>query len=100
MTRKEAKQTIFIKSRSYESAHQNYIHLLSLHKIIDDIFDDHEETTSELRAEVIHQTDKVERLKEQIKDKDELIKYLECIAYHAEGYINDLHSNSKEQQWH
>ena len=42
MTREEAKQTIFTKSRSYESAHQNYIHLLSLHKIIDDIFDEHE----------------------------------------------------------
>ena len=43
MTREEAKQTILIKSKSYESAHQNYIHLLSLHKIIDDIFDEHEE---------------------------------------------------------
>ena len=42
MTREEAKQTIFTKSRSYESAHQNYIHLLSLHKIIEDIFDEHE----------------------------------------------------------
>ena len=42
MSREEAKQTILTKSKSYESAHQNYIHLLSLHKIIDDIFDEHE----------------------------------------------------------
>ena len=34
----------------------------------------------------------------QLKAKDELIKDLECRAYHAEGYINDLHNNSKEQQ--
>ena len=40
----------------------------------------------------------IERLKEQIKANDELIEVLECRAYHAEGYINDLHNNSKEQQ--
>ena len=33
-----------------------------------------------------------------LKAKDEEIKELECRAYHAEGYINDLHNNSKEQQ--
>ena len=59
MTREEAKQTIFTKSRSYESAHQNYIHLLSLHKIIDDIFDEHEA---------------------QIKAKDEEIEMLRAIV--------------------
>ena len=34
----------------------------------------------------------------QLNAKDELIKDLECRAYHAEGYISDLHNNSKEQQ--
>ena len=71
MTREEAKQTILIKSKSYESAHQNYIHLLSLHKIIDDIFDDHEAL---------------------LKAKDEEMDKLKCRAYHAEGYISDLHN--------
>ena len=98
MTRKEFKQMIYDASKEDTSSPKDCIHLLSLHRFIDQIFDDHEENTSELRVEVIHQTDKVERLKEQIKAKDELIKDLECRAYHAEGYINDLHSNSKEQQ--
>ena len=88
MTREEAKEVLIIKA-GYGDFVEN---------IIDQIYDDHEETTSELREEVIHQTDKVERLKEQIKANDELIKVLECRAYHAEGYIKDLHSNSKEQQ--
>ena len=35
---------------------------------------------------------------EQLKAKDEEIERLNCRAYHAEGYINDLHNNSKEQQ--
>ena len=56
MTREEAKQTIFTKSRSYESAHQNYIHLLSLHKIIDDIFDEHE-------AQIKAKDEEIEKLK-------------------------------------
>ena len=56
MTREEAKQTILIKSKSYESAHQNYIHLLSLHKIIDDIFDEHE---AQLKAK----DEEIERLR-------------------------------------
>ena len=60
MTREEAKQTILIKSKSYESAHQNYIHLLSLHKIIDDIFDEHE---AQLKAK----DEEIERLKEALE---------------------------------
>ena len=36
-------------------------------KLLTQIFNDREETTSELMAEVIHQTNKVERLKEQLK---------------------------------
>ena len=34
----------------------------------------------------------------QLKAKDELIKDLECRAYHAEGYINDLHNNPKDKK--
>ena len=79
MTREEAKQTILIKSKSYESAHQNYIHLLSLHKIIDDIFDEHEA---------------------QLKAKNEKIKDLGCRLYHAEGYISDLHNNLKDKKFY
>ena len=101
MTLEQAKESMWLENNKNPSVikwqHHKTIRDL-VEKLIDQIFNDHEETTSELRAEVIHQTDKVERLKEQIKANDELIKVLECRAYHAEGYINDLHNNSKEQQ--
>ena len=34
----------------------------------------------------------------QMKDKDEEIERLNCRAYHAEGYINDLHNNPKDKK--
>ena len=51
---------------------------INLVSFIDQIYNDHEETTSELMAEVIHQTNKVERLKEQLKAKDEEIERLKA----------------------
>ena len=35
-----------------------------------------------------------------LKAKDELINDLECRAYHAEGYINDLHNNPKDKKFY
>lgn len=60
----------------------NKDHIKSLEKaddVIDQIFNDHEA---------------------QLKAKDELIKVLECRAYHAEGYINDLHNNPKDKKFY
>ena len=57
-------------------------HIKSLEKaddVIDQIYNDHEA---------------------QLKAKDELIKDLECRAYHAEGYINDLHNNPKDKKFY
>lgn len=39
-------------------------------------------------------------LEAQIKAKDEEIKVLECRAYHAEGYISDLHNNPKDKKFY
>lgn len=39
-------------------------------------------------------------LLDAIKLKDEEIKMLECRAYHAEGYINDLHNNPKDKKFY
>lgn len=36
----------------------------------------------------------------QLKAKDEEIKVLECRAYHAEGYISDLHNNPKDKKFY
>ena len=36
----------------------------------------------------------------QMKAKDEEIKVLECRAYHAEGYISDLHNNPKDKKFY
>ena len=36
----------------------------------------------------------------QLKAKDEDIKVLECRAYHAEGYISDLHNNPKDKKFY
>lgn len=35
-----------------------------------------------------------------LKAKDEEIKVLECRAYHAEGYISDLHNNPKDKKFY
>ena len=35
-----------------------------------------------------------------LKSKDEEIKVLECRAYHAEGYISDLHNNPKDKKFY
>ena len=36
----------------------------------------------------------------QLKAKDEEIKGLGCRAYHAEGYISDLHNNPKDKKFY
>ena len=35
-----------------------------------------------------------------LKAKDEEIKVLGCRAYHAEGYISDLHNNPKDKKFY
>lgn len=37
---------------------------------------------------------------QQMKAKDEEIERLNCRAYHAEGYINDLHNNPKDKKFY
>lgn len=39
-------------------------------------------------------------LETQLKAKDEEIKNLNCRAYHAEGYINDLHNHPKDKKFY
>lgn len=36
----------------------------------------------------------------QLEAKDEYIKTLECRAYHAEGYISDLHNHPKDKKFY
>ena len=40
----------------------------------------------------------IKSLEKQLKAKDEEIERLNCRAYHAEGYINDLHNNPKDKK--
>ena len=97
MTREEAKEVLIIKA-GYGDFVEN---------IIDQIYDDHETQLKAKESDLERQDmiikclnidlDNKEKL---LKAKDEEIKVLECRAYHAEGYINDLHNNSKEQQCH
>ena len=42
----------------------------------------------------------IKSLEAQLKAKDELIKVLECRAYHAEGYICDLHNNPEDKKFY
>lgn len=49
MTRKDAKQAIFNGSKEDTSSPNNCIHLLSLHRFIDEIYDDFEEHVDDLR---------------------------------------------------
>ena len=37
---------------------------------------------------------------EAMKAKDEEIERLNCRAYHAEGYINDLHNHQKDKKFY
>ena len=39
-------------------------------------------------------------LEEAMKAKDEEIERLNCRAYHAEGYINDLHNHPKDKKFY
>jgi len=71
MTRKEALD----KLSSIERVEGNWIigyYLTPTEELINQIYNDHEA---------------------QLKAKDEEIKGLRCRAYHAEGYISDLHNN-------
>ena len=36
----------------------------------------------------------------ELKAKDEEIERLNCRAYHAEGYINDLHNHPKDKKFY
>ena len=36
----------------------------------------------------------------QLKAKDDEIERLNCRAYHAEGYINDLHNHPKDKKFY
>ena len=36
----------------------------------------------------------------ELKAKDEEIERLNCRAYHAEGYISDLHNNPKDKKFY
>ena len=59
-------------------------------EFVDKIYNEHE---AQLKlASDVYSTDKM-HMYQELKAKDEEIKMLECRAYHAEGYINDLHNN-------
>ena len=130
MTREESKKMIYDASKQDTGSPKDCIHLLSLHRFIDQIYNDHEtaieifmkaneeeisrhfnecekyEAQLKVKESDLERQDMIikclnidlDNKEKQLKAKDELIKDLECRAYHAEGYINDLHNNSKEQQ--
>ena len=79
LTREEFKQKVYKKSKSDESMYPNYIHLLSLYPFIEQLFDEYDL---------------------EMKAKDEEIDRLKCRAYHAEGYISDLHNHPKDKKFY
>ena len=44
--------------------------------------------------------DTITKYEAQLKAKDEEIERLNCRAYHAEGYINDLHNHPKDKKFY
>jgi len=91
MTQEEAQQNLWRAHCNFDDPRK------AMNIVIVQIYNDHEETTLELMAEVIHQADKVERLKAQLKAKAEEIEMLQCRLYHAEGYIKDIHKPKAQQ---
>ena len=80
MTRKEADRIALSKScQGKKMSEMTVVGLGYVRALLDDIFDNHEA---------------------QLKAKDEYIKTLECRAYHAEGYINDLHNNPRVKRFY
>jgi len=70
----------------------------SIDDLTDEIFDEHEAQLKKLKNGNLEETELFNKI---IKSKDERIKELECRAYHAERYINDLHNNiNKEKKDH
>ena len=79
----------------------------SVLEIVNVIFDEHEAQLKAKESDLERQymiikclsmdLDSKEKL---LKAKDEEIKVLECRAYHAEGYISDLHNNPKDKKFY
>ena len=73
MTREEAKQNTWRAHCNFDDPRK------AIHIVIDQIFDEHDL---------------------EMKAKDEEIERLNCRAYHAEGYISDLHNHPKDKKFY
>ena len=72
MTREEAKQKIYNASKEDTSSPKDCIHLLSLHRFIEQIFDEHE-------ADIKDKDKEIERLKSRVYalENDTILKNME-----------------------
>ena len=90
MTREEALDTM-------GATLDDWIDKKNMHMIIDKIYVEHEAQMKALKDENLAETEIFNKV---VKAKDEYIKTLECRAYHAEGYINDLHNNPRVKRFY
>ena len=106
MTREDAKDKMLTESVQYKNGLRT-VALRKINNFIDKIFDEHEAQLKAKESDLERQDmiikclsmdlDSKEKL---LKAKDEEIKVLECRAYHAEGYISDLHNNPKDKKFY
>ena len=84
MTREEAKQKIYNASKEDTSSPKDCIHLLSLHRFIEQIFDEHEAHVNDLRNAIDRYMEEaamyksiLDKAEAQLKAKDKHIAELE-----------------------
>ena len=83
--------------------HNGYMWASDVEDMFYKIYDEHERKLVHLKHiedEVILLRNNRKELETQLKAKDEEIKNLNCRAYHAEGYINDLHNHPKDKKFY
>ena len=82
LTRKEAKRAIYKASKDDTSSPKDCIHLLCLHKLLEQIYDDHE-------AKMKAKDEEIERLKKAIDTSIEEIEYAIKKPQYAEVYLGN-----------
>ena len=88
MNREKIRQTIYNASRSDRSAYPNYIHLLSLYSILEEIFTEHEEEIASKQQSLDYRyglwwdnEEKVESLEEEIEKLNKENERLTHLCY-------------------
>ena len=59
-----------------------------------------DESKNELVEMLCNMSYQIDMLNDKLKAKDKEIERLNCRAYHAEGYISDLHNNPKDKKFY